>query len=188
MYLAAAKESMVQINKWLAGPAAILLGCLYGVVVHPLPESTAPPRVQAATGAAACFGLLFVCMINFIHKTPKASGFLAVALIGVLSVSIYRLIHHVKQATCPTDNNFDYIMAGGGQYVDFVLLSGISLFILFLLLVLRIIGVDFNPLVGFLLWVGAVGIGLACAAGGRYRCSKAARKHPRPIMLTQTDG
>ena len=156
-------------NKWLTVPAAILLGSLYGML-HPLPPSTEPPRVQAATGAAACFGLLFLFLIIWISETvqPTAMWGLGVALLGVLGFSVYRIEHHVQQAACPSDKEINYLMAGGGKFQEFEVMSAVCLFLLCLL------GCVVSDIFSMFLsmWLGAVGIGLACAAGGRYWCSE----------------
>jgi hypothetical protein len=156
---------MVKGSKWLAVPTAILLGSLYGVL-HPLPPSTEPPRIQATTSAAACYGLLSLFLIQDASSTAKV---LSVALLGVLGFSMYRIRQHVHQAACPSDTDSTYLMAGGGKFQDLVVMSGVCLVLI--CVISPSLEMDGSkPLL--MAWLGAVGIGLACAAGGRYRCSE----------------
>lgn len=163
---------MVKGNKWLAVPTAILLGSL-GLslyeVLHPLPPSTEPPRMQAAASAAACYGLL---SLFWLQDTSSAAKVLAVALLGVLGFSMYRI--YVHKTACPSDTDSIYIMAGGGKFQDLVVWSGVVLFVGLLIIYFDLFSEDKKKDTRILLiwWLGAVGIGLACAAGGRYRCSK----------------
>ena len=171
-------------DRWLAVPAAIVLGSLYGVL-HALPPSTEPPRAQAATAAAAAFGLLSLFFIHTSKTGYKAKVLLAVLLLAVLVYSVYRIEDHVLQADCSSDKlqagrlyliEVSYVMAGGGDFQKFVIWSGVFLF--FVLVITCIGGMDPDPLndkkeLKWLLmaWLTTVIIGLACASGGQYRCS-----------------
>lgn len=162
---------MVKGNKWLAVPTAILLGSLglslYGVL-HPLPPSTEPPRIQAATSAAACYGLLSLLWIQDASSAAKVLV-LSAALLGMLGFSMYRI--YVHKAACPSDTDSTYIMAGGGKFQDLVFWSVVVLLVV--VCMMRYASEDEGDMRTFLMyWLGAVGIGLACAAGGRYRCSE----------------
>ena len=165
-------------NKWLGVPAAIVLGSLYGVL-HALPPSPEPPRAQAAPGAAAAFGLLF---LFFIHTSKTAyyyfKWFLAVSLLAVLVYSVYRIEDHVQQAGCSSDKEeVSYVMAGGGDFQKFVFWSNFSLAcgLVWICCITCIwnAGNDDNEELKWLpvAWLTTVIIGLACASGGQYRCS-----------------
>lgn len=133
-------------------------------------QSTEPPRVAAATAAAACFGLLSLYLVHEIHETsPVATWSLAAALLGVLGFSMYRIEKHVHQATCPSDEEVygNYLMAGGWKFQPFIITSGVCFILLGLMGCFHVLD-DFQLLP--MLCLAAVGIGLACAAGGRYSC------------------
>ena len=171
---------MLQDSRWLFVPAGIVLGSLYGVL-HALPPSTEPPRAQAATGAAAAFGLLSLFFIHTSNPAYKAKALLAVLLLAVLVYSVYRIEDHVQQAGCSSDKEeVSYVMAGGGDFHTFVSWSCFSLaFVLVCICCITCIGVmdpdpfnDKKELKWLLMaWLTTVIIGLACASGGQYRCS-----------------
>lgn len=156
---------MLESKTWFVVPGAIALGSLWGVL-QPLPDASQPPRVPAATAAAACFGLLSLFWID--ASSPKTMGLLvvlAVALLGVLGFSMYRIRHHVRQADCPLQtNDFAFTMAGGVDFSYFVNVSIVYFF------VFMCVGVAGDLPFWIMLWLAAVTIGLACAAGGHYTC------------------
>ena len=161
---------MLESKTWFMVPGAIALGSLYGVL-QPLPDASQPPRVPAATAAAACFGLLSLCLLSLFWidaSSPKTMGLLvvlAVALLGVLGFSMYRIRHHVRQADCPPQtNDFAFTMAGGMDFSDFEVGS------IVFLIILCIVGIAGELPFMIMLWLAANTIGLACAAGGHYTC------------------
>ena len=165
---------MLQDSRWLFVPAGIVLGSLYGVL-HALPPSTEPPRAQAATGAAAAFGLL---SLFFIHTSAykKTKVLLAVLLLAVLVYSVYRIEDHVQQAGCSSDKEeVSYVMAGGGDFHKFVSWSCFSLAFVLVYICCGVMDPDTSDKKELkwlpMAWLTTVIIGLACASGGQYRCS-----------------